>query len=179
MAGFTAQIIDNLHNILVHFPIAIAIVNVFVMSLSYYRNEYRYALRFLLLLNVVFAISTFIAGEFKEDTVELAAVKQTLEIHEKLGTSTLILVIVTGLTGFAEVFLTRLRVLTNLLVIVTAVIVSVTGYYGGLVAHPSGIPSQGLLTPSGGIGDTLYEEYRLDTLPDTLYPLMEEEQLEE
>jgi len=173
--GFLTQ---HPHNILVHFPIALTWLGVLLWLLSFRRDDYRYALRVVLILAGISAVLAYFTGNYQEEAAEERVLESILETHETLGTLTMALLLITALFSILEGWKEWFRWLTGLFLWVSVIAVSVAGYYGGLVAHPSA-PYQ-RATPQEESLEVLPEDLTpTDTLPDQLYMQDENEGEEE
>ncbi len=154
--GFLTQ---HPHNILVHFPIALTWVALVLWLLSFRREEYRYALRVVLVLAGISAVFAYLAGNFQEEAAEERVLESILETHESLGTLTMALLLITALFALLEGWKEWLKWGTSAFFLASVLAVSITGYYGGLVAHPPAAYQQ-----------TGEREESIEVLPEDLSP---------
>ena len=128
---FSGPILDHAHNKLVHFPLAFAVAGALFVFLSLKKPEMLNAVRILWLLAALFSVGAYFTGEAQEEPFEEGAKAEIVEIHENLG-------IATGISlgiGFLLSLSRRLKGLTVFWAILVLAFVSVTGYYGGVLAH--------------------------------------------
>ena len=128
---FSGPILDHAHNKLVHFPLAFGVAGALLVFLSLKKPEMLSAVRVLWLLAALFSVGAYFTGEAQEEPFEEGAKSEIVKIHENLGIATAISL---GI-GFLLSLSRRLKGLTVIWAILVLAFVSVTGYYGGLLAH--------------------------------------------
>ena len=122
---------DHLHNKVVHFPIALGLTAVLLFLLAFRWPELDRAARLLVLLGALAAVVAWASGTAQEEAFEGGPKEWLVDLHENLGIATLIGYWVwVGFSYFRP--LKRYAWIVGLLL---ALLIGVTGFYGGLIAH--------------------------------------------
>ncbi|MEJ5286424.1 MAG: hypothetical protein CH6_2279 [Candidatus Kapaibacterium sp.] len=125
------SIFSHMHNKLVHFPIALLVL-AYILSLAQLRwNKFLFTIQVLIVAGFVFAIPTVITGLFQEELVESATKENFVEIHEKLAIATTFL----SAVWFLFVAKNNLQKYHLIVGTITFILILITGFLGGLVAH--------------------------------------------
>ncbi len=131
MPGFKEELFSHPHNKIVHFPLAVGIAGSIFMLVSLKKPELLTAVRILWLLAALASIGAYFSGQSQEEPFEEGALHEVVELHEKLGTATGICLGV----GFLISLSRRLKKLAVVWAVLLFALISVTGYYGGVLAH--------------------------------------------
>jgi len=131
MPGFKEELLSHPHNKIVHFPVAFGIAGSIFVFVSLKKPEMLTAVRILWLLAALASVGAYFSGQSQEEPFEEGALHEVVELHEKLGTATGICLGV----GFLISLSRRLKRLAVFWAMVLFVLISVTGYYGGVLAH--------------------------------------------
>lgn len=122
---------EHLHNKVVHFPIALGLTAALLFLLAFRWPELDRAARLLVLFGALAAVLAWASGTAQEEAFEGKAKEWLAEFHENLGIATLV--------GYwvwvAFAYLRPLKRWAWLVGLLMAVLISITGFYGGLVAH--------------------------------------------
>ena len=124
-------IASHLHNKIVHFPLALGLAGAILILLGHKWPQYLPAARLLLVIAALCGVASYFTGRAQEEPFEEGELKNFLEIHKNLG-------IATTVTLFIGVVLTGFRKHEKLLIayaIVLLILVSATGFFGGILAH--------------------------------------------
>lgn len=129
---FTESAQEHLHNKLVHVPLGFGIAGVLFAFITLKKPEMLTAVRVLWFLAALGAVGAYFTGEAQEEAFEDDPYKhEVVELHEKLG-------IATGISfavGFLISLSRRLKGLAVVWSVIVLLLLSVAGYYGGLLAH--------------------------------------------
>ena len=128
---FTGDMREHLHNKIVHFPLALGIAGSLFIFLSLKKPEMLTAARILWFLAAAIAIGAYFTGHAQEEPFEHGAMVNIFHAHENSGIASGIALWV----GFFILLIPRFRGLKVFWAIVILFLLSVTGYYGGLLAH--------------------------------------------
>ena len=141
-----------IHPIVVHFPIALLCVSVAFDALAsrWPTGGLRETGLYTLLAGVVSAALAVATGGMEEDMAERAgAPESVLELHESLGTVTLVLFV--ALLGLRLAmqwgWLKEIRSLTLGLGVIGIVILALTGYWGGELVYTYGVGVKAVMSP--------------------------------
>ncbi len=130
----------HLHNMVVHFPIALAFVALLLSLWTLRKPDRILELRALLILAALAAVAAYFSGERQEEAAEARGVAESiLDLHETLGTWTTILFVAGGILALLAPFLPVIRRLLVGIPWILAGMVSWTGYVGGQVAHGTAV----------------------------------------
>ncbi len=130
----------HLHNMVVHFPIALAFVALPLAVWTFRKPDRTLELRALLILAALAAVVAYFSGERQEEAAEARGVAESvLELHETLGTWTTILFVAGGALALLEPLFTAIRRAVVVMPVILIGMVSWTGYVGGQVAHGTAV----------------------------------------
>jgi uncharacterized membrane protein len=141
-----------IHPIVVHFPISLLCVSVAFDALAsrWPTGGLREASLYSLLAGVMSAALAVAMGGMEEDLAKRAgAPESVLELHESLGTVTLVVfVVLLGLRlAMQWGWLNEIRFLTLGLGVIGIVILALTGYWGGELVYTYGIGVKTVMSP--------------------------------
>jgi uncharacterized membrane protein len=125
------EVLSHLHNKTVHFPIAFAIGALVLLLLSFRRPDLASGAHVLIIMAALTAIAALFFGLEQGKVFERTAKEWVLEAHERLGYGTL----GTLLVWSAMIFIPQLKKHAWLWGFVVAGLVTVTAFYGGILAH--------------------------------------------
>ena len=128
---FSGDMRNHLHNKIVHFPLALGIAGSLFIFLSLKKPEMLTAARILWFLAAAMAIAAYYSGHAQEDPFEHGAMVNIFHAHEN---SAIVSACALGV-GFFLSLTPRFKGLKVFWAIVILFLLSVTGYYGGLLAH--------------------------------------------
>jgi len=128
---FSTPIMDHLHNKIVHFPIAFGVAGSIFLLISLRKPEMLNAARILWFLAAAIAVGAYFSGKLQEEPFEHGVMHDVFEAHENSAIATAIAL---GL-GFLLTLTRRFPALKIIWAILVLFLVSVAGYYGGLLAH--------------------------------------------
>ena len=129
--NFIDVMFEHVHNKIIHFPIVLAVVAFLFAILGYKDDRYKSVIKIMLLIAGVFAIIAFFTGTnqigpFIGDPKEWLA-----NSHRFFGIATTISIWLWYLCLIVK----PLQKFTWLFAILTVILVSITGLYGGVLAH--------------------------------------------
>ena len=141
-----------IHPIVVHFPIALLCASVAfdLLARSWPTGGLRETSLYTLLAGVMSAALAVATGGMEEDLAERAgAPEAVLELHESLGTVTLVVfVVLLGLRlAMQWDWLKEIRSLTLGLGVIGLVILALTGYWGGELVYTYGVGVKAVMSP--------------------------------
>ena len=141
-----------IHPIVVHFPIALLCASVAFDTLAsrWPTGGLRETSLYTLLAGVMAAGLAVVTGGMEEDLAKRAgAPESVLELHESLGTVTLVVfVVLLGLRLAMQLgWLKEIRALSLGLGAIGVVILALTGYWGGDLVYTYGIGVQTIMAP--------------------------------
>lgn len=141
-----------IHPIVVHFPIALLCASVAFDALAsrWPTGGLRESSLYTLLVGVMSAAFAVATGGMEEDLAERAgAPKAVIELHESLGTVTLVVFV--ALLGLRLAmqwgWLKEIRSLTLGLGVIGIAILALTGYWGGELVYTYGIGVKAVMSP--------------------------------
>jgi uncharacterized membrane protein len=120
---------SHFHNKLVHFPLALGITASVLIFFTRKRPELIPAIRILLIVAALFAVAAYFTGKAQEEPFEEGEMHEFVEFHQWLG-------IASGVCLWAGVIISTKA--KNLLVpyaLTQLVLLSITGFLGGILAH--------------------------------------------
>ncbi len=125
------QIFEHVHNKIVHFPIAFVVAGFILTLLGFKWNEFSKAVNLLVFLAGLFAISAYLTGVSQELAFENTSKEWVVETHESLGIATMISIWV----WFLFLNVKNLKKFAWLVGVIALILVLITGFYGGILAH--------------------------------------------
>ena len=141
-----------IHPIIVHFPIALLCASVAfdVLARRWPTGSFRDTSLYCLLAGVLSAVLAVVTGGMEEELAERAgAPESVLELHESLGTVTLVVFAV--LLGWRLAmqwgWVKDIPSLTLGLGAIGLVMLALTGYWGGELVYTYGIGVKGVMSP--------------------------------
>jgi len=129
---FKEAILNHLHNKLIHFPIAFSILAFLFLLLSFKYPEFKKTYQILLLLSALVTIPVYFTGEIQIQRFEGKANEWLAETHEEFGIFTIISIWLWLLISYIK----PLKKFSIIFGIITMILISTTGYYAGILAHP-------------------------------------------
>ncbi|MGB5893967.1 MAG: hypothetical protein WBG58_07300 [Ignavibacteriaceae bacterium] len=122
---------DHIHNKIVHYPIALALVAFLFAVLGYKDDRYQLVIKIMLLIAGVFAIVAFFSGTNQLDPFIGNPKEWLANTHRLLGIATAILIWI----WFLCLSVKSLKKFSMLFAVITVILVSITGLYGGVLSH--------------------------------------------
>jgi uncharacterized membrane protein len=122
---------EHIHNKIIHYPIALALVGFILAVLGYKEDRFQLAVKIMILIAGVFAIIAFFSGTnqfepFINDPKEWLA-----ETHRLLGIASAIFIWLLYLV----LIIKPMKKFRLIFAVITVILVSLTGLYGGVLAH--------------------------------------------
>ncbi len=141
-----------IHPIVVHFPIALLCASVAfdILARRWPTGGFRDTSLYCLLAGVMGAALAVVTGGMEEELAERAgAPESVLELHESLGTATLIVFVALLCLRLAmqRGWIKDLPALSIGLGVIGIVILALTGYWGGELVYVYGIGVQAVMVP--------------------------------
>jgi len=131
MPSFKDAIFKHLHNKLIHFPIALSVLAFLFFLLSFRYPEFKKPAQITLLIAALSTIPVYFSGESQIENFEKGAKEWLAETHEEFGIFTIISI---WLWLFVS-YIKGIKKFAIVLGIITMILISITGFYGGILAH--------------------------------------------
>lgn len=122
---------EHIHNKIIHFPISLAVAAFLFALFGYKDNRYDSTIKILLLIAGLFAIAAFFTGTQQIDPFIGEPKEWLANTHRLLGIGSAVSIWVWYLT----LMMKPLNKFKWLFAIITVLIISATGFYGGVLAH--------------------------------------------
>ncbi len=122
---------EHLHNKLIHFPIALTLIALLLLILGYKEKQYLSAVKIIVPTAALLTIATVLTGRGQTAPFEGTATYQLVETHELLGFGVLASLILWSVSLYVK----PLEKFIYTIAILTFILVSITGLYGGVIAH--------------------------------------------
>lgn len=122
---------ENLHNKIVHFPLALGLAAAVFFMIAPRWPAYEPASRLLLIAAALAAVAAFFSGRAQEEQFDDSPFHSVVELHEKFGIATAI----TLWSGVALTFWARARRFLPLYGILLVLLLVGTGFLGGVLSH--------------------------------------------
>jgi hypothetical protein len=120
---------SHMHNKIIHFPLALGVTASVLILFARQRPGMLPTIRVLLIVAALFAVAAYFTGKAQEEPFEEGEMHEFVEWHQWFG-------IASGVCLFAGVFISSKA--KNLLMpyaLTQLVLLSVTGFLGGILAH--------------------------------------------
>jgi len=122
---------EHLPNKLIHFPIALTVIAFLFMIFGYKENKYLSAIKIIIPFAAIVTIFTVLTGRSQAESFEGTAAYALVETHELLGFGVLASLILWSIALYVE----QLKKFVYLFAILTFILVTLAGLYGGVIAH--------------------------------------------
>lgn len=122
---------EHIHNKVIHFPIALTVIGLLLMVLGYKDNKYWDALKIIIPTASLLTIVVVFSGLNQVEPFEGTAAYSLVETHKLLGFGVLASLILWSVALYVE----RLKKFVYLFAVLTFLLVSAAGLYGGVIAH--------------------------------------------
>ncbi|NOX17780.1 MAG: hypothetical protein GXO87_05800 [Chlorobi bacterium] len=122
---------QHIHNKVIHFPIALTVIALLLMLLGYKDEKYLGAIKIIIPTAALLTIVVVLSGLQQAEPFEGTSTYALVETHELLGFGVLASLILWSVSLYVE----KLKKFTWIFAILTFVLVSITGLYGGVIAH--------------------------------------------
>jgi len=122
---------EHLHNKLIHFPIALTLIALLLLAVGYKDDKYFSSVKIIVPFAAILTIATVITGQGQASPFEGTGTYALVETHELLGFGVLASLILWSVALYVE----QLKKFIYPLAIITFILVSLTGLYGGVIAH--------------------------------------------
>jgi hypothetical protein len=136
--------LGKFHLLLLHFPLALALAAAAREAWSVWcgwrrlissRLNAEEDVHFCLLAAALFAVPTTIAGWLHALDGSGGSYPGTLLLHRWLGTAACVLIVMAAWSAELDMQAGRRHLVTRVLIFLSALVVSLTGHFGGLMAH--------------------------------------------
>ena len=124
-------LLEHIHNKIIHFPIVLIVMAFFFTLLQFKYQKFDTTIKIMVLLAVFFSIVAFITGTNQMEPFEETAKDWLVHLHRTFGITTLSITVVWSIF----LFVNKLKKYTWLIAGLAFLIVSVTGFLGGVLAH--------------------------------------------
>jgi len=128
---FPRDLLEHLHNKIIHFPIAFVLGGFLLTLLNFRWKEFDWSIRILVALAALASLAALFSGENQAAAFESTAKEWLVEVHESFGIATIISIWV----WTAMLFINPLKRFAPLAAFIAAILVLITGFYGGIIAH--------------------------------------------
>ena len=125
------KLAEHLHNKIIHFPIAFVIAGFLLTLIGFRNNKYENVIKILVALAAIFGVAAFFTGNIQSDVFLGDPKEWVMNTHKTLG----ILTIISTVIWVTFLFVTSLKKYSWLWAVIAVILVSITGFYGGVVAH--------------------------------------------
>jgi uncharacterized membrane protein len=122
---------EHIHNKVIHFPIALSVVGFLLMLFGYKDGKYLSTVKIIIPFAAIMGIVAILSGQAQIAPFEGTSALDLVKIHELLGFGVVLSLILWSLT----LYIKKLNNIAWLLAMVTIILVSITGLYGGVIAH--------------------------------------------
>ncbi len=124
-------LLDHIHNKIIHFPIVLAVVAFLFAVLGYKDDRYQFVIQVMLLIAGVFGIVAFFSGTNQIDPFIGDPKEWLANTHRLFGIASAISIWL----WFLCLSVKSLKKFSWLFAVISVVLVSITGLYGGVLAH--------------------------------------------
>ncbi len=129
--NLSAEMFEHLHNKLVHFPVALGVFAFFLTLLNFKWKKFDSAILISVLIALLFSIGAFITGKNQSEPFMGTGKEWIVELHQNFGIAVLINYFIWTIFLVIE----KLKKYAWMIGCVLFVLVLVTGFLGGVIAH--------------------------------------------
>ncbi len=122
---------DHIHNKIIHFPIVLTVVAFIFAVLGFKDDRYQFVIKIMLLIAGVFAIVAFFSGTNQFDPFVGDPKEWLANTHRLFGIASAVSIWL----WYLCLIIKPLKKFTWFFAIITVILVSITGLYGGVLAH--------------------------------------------
>ncbi len=122
---------EHIHNKVIHFPIALSIIGFILMLLGYKNEKYLPALKIIIPFATIVTVVALFAGLSQATAFEGTSTYKLVVVHQYLGFAVLTFLVLWSLSLFVE----KMKKFIWLFAVLTILLVSIAGFYGGVIAH--------------------------------------------
>jgi uncharacterized membrane protein len=122
---------EHIHNKIIHFPIALAFVGFILAVLGNKDDRYQLVIKIMLLIAGVFAVIAFFRGTNQFDHFIDNPKEWLAETHRLLGIASAIFIWL----WYLALIVKPMKKFNLIFAVITVILVSLTGLYGGVLAH--------------------------------------------
>lgn len=126
-----SKLFEHLHNKIIHFPIALSVGAFLLILLGYKDEKMIKAVKILIPFATLMAIIAVFTGINQSGVFEGEKVYSLVEIHRTLGIISAALLLIWSISLFWK----KLKKYSLLIAIITLLLISITAFYGGIIAH--------------------------------------------
>lgn len=125
------QMLEHLHNKLVHFPIALGVLAFFLTLLNFKWKSFDSAIMVSVLIALLFSIGAFITGKDQSEPFIGTSKEWIVELHQNFGLAVIINLFVW------TIFLTidKLKKYAWIIGLIASILILAAGFLGGVIAH--------------------------------------------
>lgn len=125
------SLFEHIHNKVIHFPIALTVISFILMLLGYKDDKYLSALKIIIPFATLLSIVAVLAGLSQTEPFEGTSTYSLVETHRLLGFGVLVSLLLWSIL----LYMKKMKKFIWLLAILTLILVSIAGLYGGVIAH--------------------------------------------
>jgi len=125
------EIFEHLHNKLVHFPIAFVVAGFIFTLLNFRRQVFDKTILILAIMAGLISVAAFFTGNIQASAFAATDKEWLVGIHKNFGIAT---IIITWL-WIAFLLIKPLQKFAWIISLIAVVLILLTGFYGGILAH--------------------------------------------
>ena len=125
------QMLEHLHNKLVHFPIALGVFAFFLTLLNFKWKNFDSAIMVSVLIALLFSVVAFITGKNQSEPFIGTSREWVVELHQNFGLAVIINLFVWTIFLIND----RLKKYAWIIGLITFILILAAGFLGGVVAH--------------------------------------------
>jgi len=129
--NFMDVMFEHVHNKIIHFPISLAVAAFLFALFGYKDNRYESTIKILLIIAGLFAIIAFITGTIQIGPFMGEPKEWLANTHRIFG----ILSAISIWLWYFSLIIKPFRKFKWVFAIITVILISITGFYGGVLAH--------------------------------------------
>jgi len=123
--------LEHIHNKIIHFPIVLIVMSFFFSLFQFKYQKFDHTIKVMVLSAALFSIIAFLTGTNQMDPFEGTAKDWLVHLHRTFGIVTIATIVVWSIF----LFVNKLKKYAWLIATLAFLIVSVTGFLGGVIAH--------------------------------------------
>lgn len=125
------QMLEHLHNKLVHFPIALGVFAFFLTLLNFKWKNFDSAIMVSVLIALLFSIGAFITGKEQSEPFLGTAKEWIVELHQNFGLAVIFNLFVWAIFLIID----KLKKYAWIIGLIGFILILIAGFLGGVIAH--------------------------------------------
>jgi uncharacterized membrane protein len=129
--NYLEEAFSHVHNKLVHFPVALTIISCLFTILSFRWKQFEFSIKYVVLIAAIFAIPAIFTGLYQAGNFIGEPKEWIVALHKILGILSLSILWIWSIFLMVK----PLKRFAWIISLVSIILILITGFYGGVIAH--------------------------------------------